>query len=344
MTWTRSLRRLAVAGGVAVAGYALQRRGAQRWHSDEAAIVAAGLTLPTDIVHHQIAVSDGGVIHCVERGSGTPIVFVHGVTLDVGIWAHQFRQLGANHRVIAITQRGHGESTAGDSGYSLDRLAADLGQVLVHLELTNAIVVGHSMGGMVTQLLALRQPEVLARHAAGIVLVATTAGPTLSGPAALGAIDSLVAVAGYGLRHSARQGRGLLPYRDLGTWIMRAQFGTNPSPAAMELVRLITARMSPAAMAELIPGLLSYDIRDELGKIELPTRIVVGTKDRLTPLRAARTMAAGIPDSTLEVYDGVGHLVMLERSAALEELIETFAGELSARSNRSRRLLRRGQK
>ena len=151
----------------------------RRWQVDDEAMAAAGRAMPGDVEHHFVPVDDGGRIHAVERGSGPPVVLVHGVTLGVAAWVPQLHQLARTHRVVAVDQRGHGQSIAGDGGYSLERLAADLSCVLGALELRGAVVVGHSMGGMVTQLLALDHPEAVAERVAGLVLVATTAGPLL---------------------------------------------------------------------------------------------------------------------------------------------------------------------
>jgi len=90
------------------------------------------------------------------------VVLVHGITLGVAVWAHQLRHLAPGHRVIAIGQRGHGQSLAGTQGYSLERMAEDLAELLESLEVRDATVVGHSLGGMVAQLLALHHSDVIA--------------------------------------------------------------------------------------------------------------------------------------------------------------------------------------
>jgi pimeloyl-ACP methyl ester carboxylesterase len=83
-------------------------------------------------------------------------------------------------------------------------------------------------------------------------------------------------------------------------------------------------------MAELLGPLFEFDVRTDLGRIELPTLVVVGTRDLLTPPRRARDVAARIPGARLEVLEGCGHLVMLERADTLDDLLERFSAELSA--------------
>ena len=331
MRWRRDL--LVVAGAAsatAAAAYALQRAVARGWQIDAEAMEAAGRTMPGDAGHHFVPVDDGGRIHVVERGSGPPVVLVHGVTLGVATWVPQLHQLARNHRVLAIGQRGHGQSIAGDDGYSLERLAADLVEVLAALELRRAVLVGHSMGGMVSQLVVLEHPDEVRERVAGLVLVATTAGPLVPTPAGVAMASALAGGAGRGLRFSERRGRGLIPRDDLGAWITRACFGRHPSPADIELTRSMLAAMSPSAMAGLLGPLLAFDVRRRISAIDLPTRVVVGSRDVMTPPRMARAMADRIPGATLTVLPGCGHMVMLERAEELDDIVARFAEELGA--------------
>jgi pimeloyl-ACP methyl ester carboxylesterase len=326
--WRRNIAVAGAATAVGAAGYALQRAAVRRWQVDAETLEAAGRSMPGDVRHHFVAVDDGGRIHVVERGTGPPVVLVHGVTLGVATWIPQLHQLARHHRVLAVGQRGHGQSVAGAGGYSLERLAADLAQVLVTLEVTGAVVVGHSMGGMVTQLLVLEDPGGSAGRVAGLVLVATTAGPLV--PTALGSAvaSALAAGAGRGLARSGRRGRGLFPRDDLGAWLTRTSFGTHPAPADIELARSMVAAMSPSAMAGLLGPLLAFDVHRAIRAIDRPTRVVVGSRDVLTPPRMARAMAERIPGATLTVFEGCGHMVMLERSEELDDLITRFADQL----------------
>jgi pimeloyl-ACP methyl ester carboxylesterase len=321
---------LAVGAGAAVAGagvaVALANR---RWRVDDDGLAAAGRTLPDDVVDRFVTVDDGGRIHAVERGSGPPLVLVHGVTLGVATWVPQLRGLAHGHRVIAIGQRGHGRSLAGEDGYSMERLADDLLCVLESLEVTGAVLVGHSMGGMVAQLLAVRRPEELRRHVAGLVLVATSAGPLVPGPGGGRLVGALAAGAERGLRRAERRGRGLLPHEDVGPLFTRVSFGADPSPADVELTRSMVAAMSPSAVSGLLPPLLSFDVHRRIGAIDLPTWVVVGTRDVLTPPRMARAMAAAIPGARLVVLPGCGHMVMLERADELDALLDRVSAEVA---------------
>lgn len=306
-------RRAAIAGGLAAGAtglYVLERAAARRWRVGNEELASAGLTLPSDLEHHFVPTSDGGRIHAVERGEGPTVVLLHGVTLGVATWAPQLRNLGG--RVLAVSQRGHGQSQAGDGGYGFDRLGADLLEVLDALDVADAVLVGHSMGGMVTQYLAVERPADLARRVRRLVLVATAPGPLVLAP--LTAL--IMAGATRALGGAERRGRGPLP-QGMTVWAARAAFGRDASPPAVELLRQMLDAMSPGALAALLPGLLAFDVRARLGSVELPAHVIGGTHDVLTPPRTARAIARELPGCELTMLAGCGHMVMLERADEL---------------------------
>jgi pimeloyl-ACP methyl ester carboxylesterase len=310
---------------LSAAGYAVERRLVRRWQAGPDDVAAAGLAVPDDVVRHDVTVSDGGRLHVVERGRGRPLVLVHGVTLQSAVWALQLQGLADRYRVLVVDQRGHGRSVAGTGGYLFDRLAEDLIEVLGALGVRDGLLVGHSMGGMVAQTAALDHPARLARHVTGLVLVATAADTFLRGPVGDRVRAASSAVSRLGLRLAADRGWGVFPHGDLATFTARASFGADPRPPEVELTRSMIAAMDPAVMAELTASLLDFSVADRLGGIDQPTAVVVGTHDLLTPPRAARVLAAGVPGASLSVLRGCGHMVMLERPDDLARAIDELA-------------------
>ncbi len=210
------MRRSWVPGAIVLGaglGYVLERSLARRWRASEDELTAAGLSMPSDVGHRFVTTSDGGRIHVVEKGKGPAIVLIHGITLGVGVWARQFATLPARHRVVAIDLRGHGPSIAGSGGYSFERLADDVLEVLEACDVTDAVAVGHSMGGMVLQLAAIRRAEVLRSHASGLVFVATDAGPAIPGPVGRPMGLLTARVAWRAARYAERHGKGVYPVR-----------------------------------------------------------------------------------------------------------------------------------
>jgi non-heme chloroperoxidase len=326
----RPSRRVVAVGAAATAvaagaAFAAQRHWTRRWRATDEALADAGLRMVDDLVHHDVPTSDGGVIHAVELGAGPPIVLVHGVTLSDAVWVRQFTALADRHRVIAIDQRGHGPSVAGADGYTFDRLAQDVLDVLDGLKVADAVLVGHSMGGMVSLTAALADPGRMAEHVAALVLVGTTAGPVSGVPLWPVVTDRMTALTGRTLVSAERRGRGLFPGEDLSSWSTRLAFGSKPTPLDLELTRSLISAMSPSAMADLLVSLVGFDVRDRLGEITLPTWIVVGSRDLLLPPFHARRMAAGIPGAVLQVLPGCGHMVMLERPDELNGLLHELS-------------------
>lgn len=313
------LRRAAAAGAGIAGGasllYLLQRAAAGRWRVRAEELARAGLSLPPDVRHHFVSTSDGGRVHVVERGQGGPTyVLVHGIMLGVAAWVLQLRSLEG--RVIAVSQRGHGQSRAGTGGYSFERLAADLCEVLAELDVKDAVLVGHSMGGMVAQLAALSRADDLSRHVRRLVLVGTSPGPVVASPFAAFA----GAAAARALSGAERRGRAPLP-KSATVWGARVSFGASPSPAQVQLMRGMLDAMSPGALAQLVPHLLAFDVRSRLGAVTLPVHVVGGSRDVLCPPRTARAIAGRVPGARLTLLPGCGHMVMLERAETLCDLL-----------------------
>ena len=123
-------------------------------------------TVP-DASTREVMSRDGTRLHVVERGSGRPIVLVHGLGADHTVWGLQFADLD-RHRVIAFDTRGCGRSSPGVEGYGPHRNAEDLAAVLTALDVHDAIVVGHSLGGTTVAQLCVDHREVLQERVSGL--------------------------------------------------------------------------------------------------------------------------------------------------------------------------------
>jgi len=286
--------------------------------------------LPADITAHDLPTRDGGSIHVIERGTGRPLVLLHGITLRSDVWAPQLHDLADRFRVIAVDLRGHGASTAGTDGYGMHRLAADLATVLVNLDLHDAIVVGHSMGGMTAMVFCGDFPEVLDERVAGLVFLATRAHAVL--PPYVDRVGRAVLRRGQGRVDSGRA----LPSRATVTpRAARLAFGERPSPRAVEIVAEMGQAMAPEALVPSVAGLLEHDAREALAATKTPSLVVVGTRDLLTPVPAARHLARQLPGPELVVLPRAGHQLMQERPDELATLLDAFVARIEARSPES---------
>ena len=313
---------LGLAGaGAATAGaaaYAAARRRRARGPVD-----LTDLDLPEDLHHRHVEVDDGGTIHVVEAGEGRPIVLLHGVTLSVLAWTYQLRDLSKRYRVIAVDQRGHGVSKHGTGGLSIERMAADAASLIEELDLHDAIVVGHSMGGFVAQQMCIDHPEV-ARRVSGLVLLSTAAaiGQGVPGWNLMMRVFEPGAAA---VRLARLRPGGWLPAGDIGLAVTRLAFGTKPDAAHIAHTHRMTAAIGGAVLAELTPGVARYDVRPRLHEIELPTLVITGSRDLITPPRLGAAIARRIPKAEFEVVPHGGHMLMLERRDWLNGRIAAFA-------------------
>jgi pimeloyl-ACP methyl ester carboxylesterase len=314
----------------AVAGWALQHRAVSRSSVTAEEMVTEGLTLTDDLRHHFVDVEDGGRIHVVERGQGPPLVLLHGIMLSSALWVHQLRDLADHHRVIAVDLRGHGQSLPGSTGSGIEILADDVRTVLETLGVEHAIVVGHSMGGMVAlQLATGLPPDERRRRIAGIVLTSTTAGPFVTLPGFTGVVRVTGPVTARALLVGERVGAKALPSRDLRWWLTRLGFGADAPAVQVRFVEAMHRGTPSRTLADLIGSLATFDLSSKLGALDVPVLVVVGSHDKLTAPRLARRLAAALPEASLVELPRCGHMPMLERRHEFSRLVDEFTAKIS---------------
>ncbi len=317
-TWKRATVAVGAIGALAGLGVAAQRRAARRLRGrstpDRGGSIVAEYDRSSRLPAH-----DGGEIFVVERGTGPVIVLSHGVTLSVRTWAYQLRDLAdAGFRVIAFDHRGHGASTVGTAGHTIENLGADVRSVIEGLDLHEVVIVGHSMGGIAVQALCIHHPEFARERLAGIVLLSTLARSILAGRHRLASATTWVA-------DRLPDGGAVLRARDLGLVVSRLGFGRDPDPRQVEATRQMMLDTDAATRRDAVAALADLDITPELGAITTPTLVVCGTADLVTPVGESRRIAARIPGARLEVLDGGGHMLMMEQADRVNTLLAEFA-------------------
>jgi pimeloyl-ACP methyl ester carboxylesterase len=327
----KGLLGLGLAGVGLAGGYAAERALIARQRRRPDASADIDMALRPEVRGTSLTMGDGARLRVVQQGHGPAVLLLHGITLSAAIWHFQLPALAdAGYRAIAYDQRGHGASTVGSEGLTLDRLAADLGEVLDQLLIDDdVLLVGHSMGGMV----ALRHlasvpgdPEGTGRIS-GLALVATSADPVVGS-----GIPGIGALIGAGAPVLARLGvlsRRLpgpsLGAGDLSFLLTRVTFGADPSTSQVALTRDVTNAVPAKVAVELLAQIVSFDETPVLERIAVPATVVVGTNDLMTPVPHARALARKIRGSELVVLDGCGHQVMVERPSELNAAILDLA-------------------
>ena len=165
----------AVGLGLLAAGGLAGRAIVRSWRDNPDPLDGQPVRFP-DSERRTVRLPDGAEIMTAAIGEGPTIVLVHGLTASKNDWGPIAPTLvAAGHRVVAIDQRGHGESTPGTAGYGSTQLAADLAHVLDELDIQAAALVGHSMGGMTAMAYAVQHPTSFGARVERLVLVATAA-------------------------------------------------------------------------------------------------------------------------------------------------------------------------
>lgn len=279
--------------------------------------------MPDGVTYGDVDTPDGGTIHYAEKGSGRPLVLFHGVTLRHDVWAPQFNMLADDYRVIAVDLRGHGRSEVGSLGLGLPRLATDVATLLTELDLREALLVGHSMGGMTLMRFCGDHPDVLDERVAGLALVATAAYGTV--PPLLGGASRRLLDRGA---QQVSNGRHLPAQTLITKRAVRLVFGDHPPARAIDIVAEMVNSIDDANLIGSLQGIVEHDARDALRATRTPSMVVVGTRDTLTPVPLSRKMARLMPGCEFVVLPRAGHQLMQERPNELADLIDAMAARI----------------
>jgi pimeloyl-ACP methyl ester carboxylesterase len=246
----------------------------------------------------RVVLVEGGPAAYREAGAGLPLVLVHGAASRSLVWQAQLTGLDDMARVIAPDLPGHGE-TAGPGRSRIDDYAAWVVAFCDAVGLDRVILGGHSMGGAVAQRVALGHPGRLR----GLVLVGTGAS--------LRVATRLLTL----LRAGGAEGPDLV--RSLSYSL------ATPPERVLEASDAIAETPPLVTLGDYL-ACDGFDVRDELPRLRLPTLVVVGRDDRLTPPKLAAELAATIPQAQLVEIAAAGHFPQLEQPAAVTAALRTF--------------------
>jgi len=252
----------------------------------------------------ELEVSDGAVLTLDVTGpeDGPLVVLAHCWGGHPANWSAVTRRLvDDGHRVVRWYQRGHGPSTTGEEGYAIERFGADLAEVLEAVDARDAVVAGHSLGGMTAQSFAIHHPDVAQERVRAFVLVGTSAGALTTSP--LARAERLLRSPVVDRAMASRYGHLLV----------RGVLGAGASPDAVRLSRDHFVGTPLEVRLGIVDALLAMDLREGGRSITHPTTIIAGTRDALTPLAHSKAMADAIPSSHLVVLPRAGHMLPFER-------------------------------
>lgn len=285
--------------------------------------------LEVDWREHQRWITFAGTpVNVIDMGEGDPIVFVHGLSGSWPNWLEQLPVFALTHRVIAMDLPGFGHSPMPEQDITISGYARVLDGLCDVLGIDAATVVGNSMGGFVSAELAIAFPQRVER----LVLVSAAGISTYQNrevqriePYLRRLAPMLAVYTGWTAARSDWMARRPgLRNMTLGT-VTR-----HPSrlPAALAAEQLRGAG-KPGFMQALRAN-IDYPIAERLPEIACPTLIVWGAEDKIIPVADADMFERLIPNSRKIVFEGTGHMAMLERPTAFNGLLEEFMAEQPA--------------
>jgi pimeloyl-ACP methyl ester carboxylesterase len=254
-----------------------------------------------------------------DEGPGPAVVLLHGFPLSRAMWAEQIPSLGAIYRVIAPDLRGHGDSPAPEGVYTMDEMADDVIETLDSVPIPEPIVLGGlSMGGYVALSIVLRYPE----RVRALLLLDTQAGA-----------DSTEVAAGREVTaRSVLEANSAAPIVDAMVGRLFSPVFREERPEKVEPIRTAMAQATPRGIAGALRGMANRpDRRGDLAKIAVPTMVLVGEADVITPPAVARSLAEAIPGARLEVIPAAGHMAPYENPSVANAVILRFLESLEDR-------------
>lgn len=253
-------------------------------------------------------------VHYEEAGQGDAVLMINGLSAPAANWALQVRALAPHFRVITFDNRGVGETDLPlDPVYTMAQLADDAAGLLRRLKIPRAHVIGSSMGGTIAQELAIRHPRLVR----SLVLACTW---THGDARFLHTIESWIGLANR-VPVEERYRHVIYP------WVFSPQFLENKANVETVFQRAMAYphQTKPEGIERQARGMLAWNgtRTTRLGAIRVPTLVLVGKDDILTPPEFSRTLARAIPRARLSVLPG-GHAFFVEEAEAFNRTVIRF--------------------
>jgi 3-oxoadipate enol-lactonase len=243
-----------------------------------------------------------------ERGSGPPLLLVHGLMVTGEMFEPVIGRLATRHRLIVPDLRGHGRSRGLPPPYTAVQLAADLSRLLDHLDVDSTAVLGYSQGGAIAQQLVLDHSKRCDR-----LVLACTYAFNMATP-----------------RERLEGHMAPLLLRVLGTKglakLVVSQAARQLGKQRADWLAGLMADQDRKLMAAAWRETMAFDSRPRLAEIACPTLVVAASDDRGVPIHHARMLHEGIPGSQLVIIDGADHALIWTHPDEFLRVTERFLG------------------
>lgn len=253
------------------------------------------------------------------QGSGPLVVFLHGIGGNRTNWQEQLASFGTKFCAVAWDARGYGGSEDPPSPLQFGDYADDVVRLLDHLRAERAHLVGLSMGGMIIQDCFDRYPE----RVATLTLADTSCG--------FGGLPPEVR-RDFLARRLEPLERGLTP-ADIAPSLVTLLVAKQASSAVRERLRASLAALRPEPYKQALQAIVTTDFRSVLPRITVPTLVIVGEEDTVTPPSASEFLARNIAGAALVKIPAAGHLTNIEQPGAFNAALEAFLDRHAQRAS-----------
>jgi pimeloyl-ACP methyl ester carboxylesterase len=256
---------------------------------------------------------NGIKIYYEEQGKGEPLILINGLAFPMDLWFAQIRELSKDFRVIALDNRGIGQSDKPDEEYSIAMMAADAVGLQKALGLEKSNVAGLSMGGFIAQEMALSYPDRVNR----LILVATGMGGSRSQELGKPFWEKVTA---------AIYGKPAEQIYRIDLTLMTAPGFVEKHPDILDqAVQLRMKNPQPLhAFLRQSAAASVFDINSRAQNITKPTLIILGKDDPIFPIPLAEDYQKTLPEAKMIIYENCGHAILLEKPDQLSHDIREF--------------------
>jgi len=264
-------------------------------------------SMPAGAVDRRV-VANGITMRAVEAGTGPTLVLMHGLGWDATLWASAACRFADRYRVVAGDTRGHGQSDKPPGPYTIELFARDWVGCLDALGIDRTCLVGFSQGGMVAQVIALEHAE----RVAALVLVSTACR---SDPTAKEKMEERIRL--------ARSEGPAAAARLAASSVFSKGFADAHPDVVDKFVTWRTAMPQDPLLDATRAG-YGFDTSGRLSGVRVPTLVMYGDDDTLTPPAVVRHVAECIPGSDLVGVPGAGHMIPIEQPETFETRLGAF--------------------
>ena len=250
------------------------------------------------------------------RTSGLPLIFIHGFPFSQAMWAPQVEYFRSKYRIVTYDIRGHGSSPVSDGQYTIEYFVDDLLELLDDLKIKKGVLIGLSMGGYI----ALRTMERFPERVKALVLCDTKSEQD----------TNQAKINRFRLIKEVKE-TGSVKFASEFVKTIFAPHTFINNPELIEKVEDIIAHNSPFGIAGTMLALASRtDMTSSLVSIKVPTLIMTGEHDALTPPAIGKAMQQRIPGSEFTIIPNAAHMSNLENQQEFNKRLETFLAKLNS--------------